>query len=61
MPLATFSPAFQPIAERHESINLRNDAVLLGEGREGEGKNGEVSTINRRISLAALALPNTCN
>ena len=27
----------QPVAERHQFINLGNDAVLLGEGREGEG------------------------
>ena len=35
LPLGTRS--LQPVAERHQFIDLGNDAVLLGEGWEGTG------------------------
>jgi hypothetical protein len=40
-------PAFQPVAQRHQLIDLGDDAKLLAESRNGDQKVGAVRQVPR--------------
>ena len=45
----------QPITQRHQFIHLGDDAVLFGEGWEGNGKvavRSDMSEVDRRVARA---------